>query len=90
MGFEDESVESLSSETDESYVADKEEVRYKGDAMTKRKKEEKDENVHYIKGESNATCRIDEIEGFIYGASSSRFWMLRKHVNSTDINPSIQ
>jgi hypothetical protein len=57
--------------------------------MTKRKKEEKDENIKYKKSESNATCRIDEIEGFLYGASSSRFWMMRKHVNSIDMNPSI-
>lgn len=31
---------------------------------------------------SSASCHISEINSFIYGGSSSRFWMLRKHINS--------
>ena len=31
---------------------------------------------------SRASCRIDEIEGIIYGGFSSRFWIFRKHINS--------
>ena len=26
--------------------------------------------------------KLDDIQGFIYGAQSSRFWMLRKHLNA--------
>ena len=31
---------------------------------------------------SSASCLISEINSFIYGGFSSRFWMLRKHINS--------
>jgi len=31
---------------------------------------------------SSATCHLSEIENFIYGASTTRFWMLRKHIIS--------
>lgn len=30
---------------------------------------------------SNASCQIDSIKGFIFGGTSSRFWLLRKHFN---------
>lgn len=33
---------------------------------------------------SKASCKVSEITGFIYGGFSSRFWMLRKHINSMD------
>ena len=29
---------------------------------------------------SSASCYIDEIESFVFGGSTSRFWMLRKHI----------
>ena len=53
-------------------------------------KEEKDENIKYKKLDSNATCLVEDIEGFVYGASSSRFWMMRKHINSIDIKPGME
>ena len=31
---------------------------------------------------SSASCPISEIKGILYGGISSRFWMLRKHINS--------
>ena len=31
---------------------------------------------------SYTTCKIADIEGFMFGGISSRFWCLRKHVNS--------
>lgn len=31
---------------------------------------------------SNASFKISEVKGIIYGGCSSRFWMLRKHINS--------
>lgn len=31
---------------------------------------------------SSASCKLSEIRAFIYGGFSSRFWMLRKHINS--------
>ena len=33
---------------------------------------------------SKCSCSINLITGFIYGGFSSRFWMLRKHINSMD------
>lgn len=35
---------------------------------------------------SYASCPVDQIQGFVYGPFCSRFWMMRKHINSlTDI-----
>ena len=31
---------------------------------------------------SNASCKLKSIKGIMYGGISSRFWMLRKHINS--------
>jgi hypothetical protein len=31
---------------------------------------------------SSASCNIDDIEAIIFGGQSSRFWMLRKCINS--------
>ena len=30
---------------------------------------------------SKASCGMDEINGFLYGGMSARFWMMRKHIN---------
>ena len=35
---------------------------------------------------SNASFKVKDIKGFIYGGLSSRFWMLRKHTNFLDKN----
>ena len=42
------------------------------------------DEIEFKEKESNATCRFSEIEGIIFGGMSSRFWMLRKHINSLD------
>jgi len=34
--------------------------------------------------QSSASCHVDNIYGLIFGGLSSRFWMLRKHINSLD------
>ena len=40
-------------------------------------------NEKYFKiKKSAASCKIDDIVGFIYGGQSSRFWMLRKYLIS--------
>ena len=31
---------------------------------------------------SSASCKFSEIQSIIFGGMSSRFWMLRKHINS--------
>ena len=31
---------------------------------------------------SSTSCKLDEIKGILFGGISSRFWMLRKHLNS--------
>ena len=45
--------------------------------------EEVDE-IEFADQASTATCRVSEIQGIIFGGMSSRFWMLRKHINSLD------
>ena len=35
---------------------------------------------------SSASCKLSEIKGIIYGGISSRFWMLRVHINSIPIS----
>ena len=30
---------------------------------------------------SSGTCDVSDIESFVYNGCSSRFWMLRKHIN---------
>ena len=42
------------------------------------------ENVDYKKLFSKASCRIDEIQGFIFGVFSSRFWMMRKNISAIE------
>lgn len=37
---------------------------------------------HFKIVKSSASCKIDDVIGFIYGAQSSRFWMLRKYLIS--------
>ena len=29
---------------------------------------------------SSSNCNLDEIDNFVYGPFTSRFWMLRKHI----------
>ena len=43
---------------------------------------EHDSNYRYEK--STASCRLDELTGFVFGGMTSRFWMLRKHINLLD------
>ena len=31
---------------------------------------------------SSASCKLSDIKGFVFGPFQSRFWMLRKHINS--------
>lgn len=33
---------------------------------------------------SSASCSFKDINGYVYGGLSSRFWMHRAHINSTD------
>ena len=35
----------------------------------------------YFHSESHASCNIDDIQSIIVGGMSSRFWLLRKHMN---------
>jgi hypothetical protein len=44
-----------------------------------------DNNLFRFK-KSSSSCHVSEIRGIIFGGISSRFWLLRKHINSlTDI-----
>ena len=33
---------------------------------------------------SSGSCELTDIKGFVFGPFQSRFWMLRKHINSSD------
>ena len=34
---------------------------------------------------SKSSCKVDDITSFVFGGFSSRFWLLRKHVNSMSL-----
>ncbi len=38
--------------------------------------------TEYRESKSSASCYIKDITGIIYGGQSSRFWMMRKYINS--------
>lgn len=40
------------------------------------------EQYEYKKTKSSASCNLLKIKGFQFGGFSSRFWLLRKHINS--------
>ena len=39
----------------------------------------------YQKIKSNSTCFIRDIQSFVFGGFSSRFWVYRKHINSMNV-----
>ena len=43
------------------------------------------EEKEFDKKQSSASCALEDINGVVFGGFSSRFWMLRKHVNSVDM-----
>ena len=40
------------------------------------------DNIIFKRVKSFASCDISDIEGFVFGGFSSRFWTYRKHINS--------
>lgn len=44
-----------------------------------------DHETDFLKEKSSSSCRLTDITNIIYGGLSSRFWMLRKHINFTRI-----
>ena len=49
----------------------------------------REDNLRFKKMKSLASCKISDIEGFIIGPNSTRFWMMRKHINSLTMNPGV-
>ena len=45
--------------------------------------------LQYTPMRSSGSFKFSEVEGFIFGGLSSRFWMLRKHINSLDMQDKI-
>ena len=43
------------------------------------------EGRDFVYKRSSASTALSEISGIIYGGLSSRFWMLRKHLISTNV-----
>lgn len=70
----------LDQDGDTLRINNKEIVRVMKKSSTGGDSEEEEQEEVYT--ESRASCKISEIKGLIYGGFSSRFWMLRKHVNS--------
>ena len=44
--------------------------------------QKEDGSFRYV--QSSASCNFSKVKGIVYGGISSRFWMLRKHMNSID------
>ena len=42
------------------------------------------DDIQFTEKKSNCSCYVSEIQGFIIGGFSSRFWMMRKHIISSD------
>ena len=40
------------------------------------------ERYEFEKVKSSASCKFENIQGFVYGPTVSRFWVSRKHINS--------
>lgn len=40
------------------------------------------DNLVFTRTASSSSCRVEDIQAIIYGGQSSRFWMLRKHINT--------
>ena len=47
--------------------------------------EQRDDENGFIHSNSSASCALKDINGIMYGGISSRYWMLRKHINSLEI-----
>ena len=52
----------------------------------KNKYEYENNNPDFINKSSSGSCYVKDIKGIIFGGINSRFWMLRKHFNSMNIN----
>ena len=39
-------------------------------------------NIQYEECVSSASCKIKNIKSILFGGQSSRFWMMRKYINS--------
>ena len=63
-------------EDDESKIDD----AFENERMLKMQSQGPDKKFDLKK--SSASCKISEIQQIIYGGTSSRFWMLRKHLNT--------
>ena len=46
------------------------------------KLEDDGHNLILKESKSSGSCKIDDIKSIIFGGCGSRFWMLRKHINS--------
>ena len=46
---------------------------------------ESEDSDEFIEKYSSSSCYLSQIDNFLFGPQSSRFWMLRKHINSTPI-----
>lgn len=63
------------------FVDNKEKVDYEVSEL-----DEELDQIKFVDDKSSASFHVNDILGFTFGALSSRFWMLRKHINSMPIN----
>ena len=45
-----------------------------------------DDRMVFERDISSGSFRIKDIKSFVFGGFTSRFWLLRKHINSMDVN----
>lgn len=46
--------------------------------------EEEVDDICFTTKVSSGSCKVSDIENILFGGVSSRFWMLRKHINMLD------
>ena len=66
----------------EGYLQLKEGGRYLQIMTNKAHQHMENKKIVYKWERSSGSCYLSEIKGFVYGGTVSRFWALRKHINS--------
>lgn len=44
-----------------------------------------DDDIEFVCKKSKTSCKLTKVKSFLFGGYSSRFWILRKHINSLNM-----
>ena len=44
-----------------------------------------DERLSFTRDKSSGSCKVKDIKSFVFGGFTSRFWLMRKHINSMQV-----